>query len=111
MNATQAAISAGYAKGSAGVTGSRLMKNAIVRAEVDRLKQIAADRCEVSVENTVRRLADIGYRPVENVTAGEAVSALDKLMRFHGGYAKDNDQRPALTTQPIQVQVVLIGKS
>lgn len=87
------------------------MKNAIVRAEVDRLKQIAADRCEVSVENTVRRLADIGYRPVENVTAGEAVSALDKLMRFHGLYAKDNDQRPALTTQPIQVQVVLIGKS
>ena len=61
LNATQAAIRAGYAEKSAQVTGSRLLSNAMVRADIDaRLAKVAKSN-EITVERTLKEIARIAY--------------------------------------------------
>lgn len=61
LNATQAAIRAGYSARSATVTSTRLLANASLRTKIDaRLAKIAA-KAEITVERTLREIARIAY--------------------------------------------------
>lgn len=61
LNATQAAIRAGYSPRSAGVTGARLLKNARVRAYVDTRLAEMGRRTGVNQERILRELARIAF--------------------------------------------------
>ena len=56
LNATQAAIRAGYAAGSAKVTGSRLLSHANVRKLLEILLAERIERTQVDADWTLRRL-------------------------------------------------------
>jgi phage terminase small subunit len=109
FNQTKAAIRAGYSKRSADRIGSRLMRKDEVKAYVAELKQIAADKAEITPEwvlSKLRRVVEMGLGNEqtdvivkENVAPGvsstmsqkmtkadiaAAKSALDLLGRYHG---------------------------
>src|SRR5690606_3575297 len=61
LNATQAAIRAGYAEGSAKVTASRLLSNANVAARLAQLQEKTARKLEISAETVARELALLAF--------------------------------------------------
>jgi len=61
LNATQAAIRAGYSAASAHVAACRLLRNAKVRAEIENAMRARAERTEVSADRVVLEAARIAF--------------------------------------------------
>jgi phage terminase small subunit len=143
-NATQAALAAGFSPISAASQGSRLLKNAKVRQELDSRRAAIVEKVGLSTERTLREVARLAYADPRNFykadgtiksiheldddTAATIASvevdeltvdgkvigltkkikhwdknaALEKAMKFHGLYEKDNGQ-----TAP-QVRIVVV---
>lgn len=59
LNATQAAIRAGYSSKSANVDGPRLLSNARVRARVDKMRAEQSRRTGINADVVIRELARI----------------------------------------------------
>ena len=73
LNATQAAIRAGYAVDSAGVTGARLLKNAKISARIGQLMAERSKRTGVNADRVVRELARIAFaNPKEIINFDDA---------------------------------------
>ena len=73
LNATQAAIRAGYSSASAGEQGSALLKNPKVRAHVDELLAERSRRTGVTQDRVVRELARIAFvSPLDIINAEDA---------------------------------------
>lgn len=64
LNATQAALRAGYAKSGASVEGARLLANAKIAAEVAKRQQKLSEKLGVTVESIVAELAKIGFADI-----------------------------------------------
>ncbi|HET7584652.1 MAG TPA: terminase small subunit [Gemmatimonadaceae bacterium] len=60
LNATQAAIRAGYAAKSAAVTGCRLLRDANVRARINELMDVRNERTGITAEQVIEELASVG---------------------------------------------------
>lgn len=58
LNATQAAIRAGYSERTANEQGARLLANASVRSHIEQAKAKRATRTEIDADWVLRRLAD-----------------------------------------------------
>ena len=147
-NAAQAAIVAGFAKGSARVTGSQLLTDPNVQAIIGEATKKAIAISGLTVERTLLEIARLAYadprklrRPdgsfipfhemdddtaatvagveFDEIKAGEAGvigqtvkikvwdknAALEKAMKFHGLYERDNEQSKPLTQVAI-IQLV-----
>lgn len=61
LNATQAAIRAGYAKGSADVTGSRLLGKASVAAAIQAGKAVQLTTAGIRADRVLEELGRIGF--------------------------------------------------
>ena len=61
LNATQAAIRAGYSPTSAKTTGSRLLAHVDVRAKIAKLREVQAARTGISADMVIKELAKIGF--------------------------------------------------
>jgi phage terminase small subunit len=61
LNATQAAIRAGYSKKTATVQASRLLTNAKVQEELSKQQTKVAERLEITKDRIVDELAKIGF--------------------------------------------------
>ncbi|MBB6632775.1 terminase small subunit [Cohnella thailandensis] len=73
LNATQAAIRAGYSSNSAEQQGSRLLSNAKVRAYIDERMAEHSRRTGVNQERIIRELARIAFLdPTKLVSMGNA---------------------------------------
>ena len=59
LNATRAAIAAGYSKNSARVTGFRLLTKANISAEIAKLTQEACKKLEISAEKSAARVSQV----------------------------------------------------
>jgi phage terminase small subunit len=68
-NATRAARVAGFSEGSADVTGARLLKNPKVAAALAAAQARLAEKYEVRIERTARKLAEIAYGDIGNLLA------------------------------------------
>lgn len=66
LNATQAAIRAGYAKGSAHVTGCELLKDPKVAASIATLQAQYAAKQGITAERVLAELAKIGFANMED---------------------------------------------
>lgn len=64
LNATQAAISAGYAQNSAHVTGSKLLKVPKVAAAVQAAMQERAGRTSITADRVLQGLAQIAFADI-----------------------------------------------
>lgn len=67
LNATQAAIRAGYAPASAHVQGPRALGYDSVKAEIERRQARRAKRTEVSQDRVIRELVRIAFADLRNV--------------------------------------------
>jgi phage terminase small subunit len=61
LNATKAAIAAGYSEKGARQAGARLLTNVNVSAEIAKLTQKACEKLEISAENVLRELARLAF--------------------------------------------------
>lgn len=66
-NALQAAITAGYAKHSAGVTGAKLLKDPRVLAETSRRRTEIVANTELNTEQTIREVARLAFSDPRNI--------------------------------------------
>lgn len=60
-NATKSAIAAGYAAGSASVTGSKLLRKAKVSAELANLREKLLSKLELSAERVLQGLGELAF--------------------------------------------------
>ena len=65
LNATQAAIRAGYSERTASAQGSRLLTNVNIRARIEELKKTRADRLNLDAYWVLKRLMDISDRAMQ----------------------------------------------
>lgn len=92
MNATQAAIRAGYSKRTAKAQGSRLLTNADVAAAVQARQGRLAEKLEVTQERVIAELAKIGFANMADYMTVD--SRGDPALDFS---ALTRDQAAALT--------------
>jgi len=64
LNATQAAVRAGYSKKTADVQGPRLLGNVRVAEEIERLKEARSKRTQITADRVLEELATIGYSKI-----------------------------------------------
>jgi phage terminase small subunit len=78
LNATQAAIRAGYAPVGAAVTGSRLLRNPKIRAQLDSAIAERSKRTEITADAVLQELWRVGKSDI-----AKAFSADGKLLPVH----------------------------
>jgi phage terminase small subunit len=87
LNATQAAIRAGYSPETAKQQGSRLLTNADIHAAVNRYRAASAERTELTVASITTRLltiADKGEKLAEAPGLSVARAALMDAAKLNG---------------------------
>lgn len=80
LNATQAAIRAGYSAKSASQQGSELLSNPKVRARVDELMAERSKRTGVNQDRVIRELARVAF-----INAPDVINMLDATLRQDAG--------------------------
>jgi phage terminase small subunit len=80
LNATQAAIRAGYSAKTANEQGSRLLTNVSVRSAIEEAQNKRAERTEITQDRVLQEIARIAFFDVR------------KLYREAGGGLKDPDE-------------------
>lgn len=73
FNGKQAAIRAGYAKGSAEVTASKLLRNAKVSAYLQECIDRRAERTEITADRVLQEFGRIGFSDVRNYFDADGV--------------------------------------
>lgn len=128
LNATQAAIRAGYSEDSAGAIGSENLQKPEIRARIEILRGMAADRAMVSAEYVLKNLQEVSERCMQKSPVlkwdyveksmvpvldedGNAVyqfdsnganKALELLGKHLGIFEADNKQKQAIITVNVQ---------
>jgi phage terminase small subunit len=77
LNATQAAIRAGYSAKTANEQGSRLLANVSVRSAIEKAQQARAERTEITADRVLKEIGRIAFFDIR------------KLYREEGGGMKD----------------------
>jgi phage terminase small subunit len=102
LNATQAYIRAGYkpkTRAEAQSSSSRLLSNAIVKAEIERRQWILSERCQVSAEAIVKELWLIGRARISDVASWTyATSINDTLFRIKDSDEMSDDEMASIST-------------
>ncbi len=84
LNATRAAIAAGYSVNGADVAGSRLLGNVRVKAEIEQSLAKTCAKLDITVEKVLGELAKLGFSNMLDyirVQDGEAYIDFSKLTR------------------------------
>lgn len=66
LNATRAAIAAGYSRNGAEVTGHKLLRNAKVAAEISRKQEKRLAKLEITAERVLQELACMGFANLQD---------------------------------------------
>ncbi|WCA57781.1 terminase small subunit [Agrobacterium tumefaciens] len=64
LNATQAAIRAGYSEKTAGQVGAENLKKPEIASAIDAAMKIRADRTDITADRVLRELAKIGFADI-----------------------------------------------
>jgi len=107
MNATQAAIRAGYSKKTATPTASRLLTYVNIQNRVKELKEQKCSKIELSVESVMNGILDTQRRAKEDDNYNAELKAADMLARHVGAYEKDNEQKGQTITD---IMAIVTGK-
>jgi phage terminase small subunit len=117
FNGTRAATAAGWAKHSAGVTASKMLKNPKIQEAIAEAAKKALDRVEATQERTLREVARIAFSDLRKVLTpdgrildpedwdddiGPAVVALDTTTRREVG-KDEEDPDFEITNRKIKV--------
>jgi phage terminase small subunit len=77
-NATKAALNAGYSKESAGRQAGRLMKNDLIKKEIDKRKAEIAEKSKVKASDVINELRKIAFSDITNIANVEGDDVIFK---------------------------------
>lgn len=84
LNATQAAIRAGYSKKTANEQGARLLANVSIQAFMKTLIDAQVKRTEITADMVIKELAKVGFANLQDyVKAGFSIEDIQELERDH----------------------------
>ncbi len=93
LNATQAAIRAGYSRKTARAMGSENLTKPAIAAAIGRAQGAAERRAEIAADDVIERYRAIAWGELEGgVRVSDQLHALDSLARHLGMWAKDHAQ-------------------
>ena len=83
LNATQAAIRAGYSKKTANRIASENLSKLDIQKKIQELQQERAERTEITQDKVLKELAGIGFAPITKgkIRAADKTKALELLGR------------------------------
>lgn len=96
LNATQAAIRAGYSKATAYSQGQRLLKNVEIAASIDEARAKLSEKTEITLESLTDMLK-VAYDMAERQESGSAMTqAAMGIAKLHGLEAdpRKNEREP-----------------
>lgn len=100
LNATKAAIRAGYAEKAAYSQGQRLLKNVEVAELITKLKANQSERTGITADRVLTELSKLGFADmaeVESFRAADKLRALELIGKHIGMFKSDSDaDTPAL---------------
>ena len=100
LNATQAAIRAGYSKKTANEQGARLLVNVSVQTKISQLKEKRSKRVEV----------DGDYTELMLLTAKQIKELAPEIRRLITGFKRVTRRIPGTDEEEIQIEVKFIDK-
>lgn len=103
LNATQAAIRAGYSEKTAQEQGSRLLSNVMVAKAVSEAQGRIAEQAEWSAVERLRMLAEIASR-TKSDDPRVAVSAIAEANKMQGSHAPAKHEHSGPDGAPIQTE-------
>ena len=103
LNATQAAIRAGYSEKTARSQGQRLLTNVDIQERFKGQIEQRSERTEITADRVIQALADIAYAD-EDIRLGDRIRALE-LLGKHFVLFSDKlihvDETPVLTSEQL----------
>lgn len=105
MNATQAAIRAGYSAKTAGSQGHDLLKNPEIQQAIQEGREALSSRSAMSASDVIARLAEIARTQGKDGPSSVQVSACKLLGDYYGLWSGDGGKRnnePADQPDPAQ---------
>lgn len=100
LNATQAAIRAGYSEDTADVQGSRLLGNVKVENFIKELQSDKSDELNITFNDIAKGVYDIAINSDRDT---DKLKAYDQLSKMFGHYSKDNEQKKPELVLPTQI--------
>lgn len=77
LNATQAAIRAGYSQKTAHSQGPRLLENVEVKAALDKARKALSERTEITQDQVLREYAKLGFADIRKAVAWGSVPEIN----------------------------------
>ncbi len=108
LNATQAAIRAGYSKKTAYSIGQRLLKHVEVKAAVQAGQKKAAEGAEVTVEYVIKNLRQLAEDAMSHADRMNANRSLELLGKHVGAFTENISVRgnlSGLSDQDIECRI------
>ena len=99
LNATQAAIRAGYAPKTAYSQGQRLLKDVEIAETITKLKSVQSERTGITADKVLEELSKVAFFPAEEceLKASDKLRALELIGKHIGMFKSDADaDAPAL---------------
>ena len=90
LNATKAAIRAGYSERTANRIGAENLSKPVIQAEIQEQRKAAEEKCTVTVEWILSRIAQIAQD--EEVRTADRLKALELLGKHLGLWEKRQDE-------------------
>jgi len=98
LNATQAALRAGYCANSVNKVGPANLVKVGISKEIHRLRAERSDRTQVKADAVVNELAGIAFGKLSKKPSySNKLTALDLLAKHLGLYEADNKQKAPIT--------------
>lgn len=94
LNATQAAIRAGYSENSAGQIGEQNLKKLEIENFIKELQESKSDELNITFNDIARGVYEIAINSDRDT---DKLKAYDQLSKMFGHYEKDNTQRQPIT--------------
>lgn len=100
LNATQAAIRAGYSENSAGQIGEQNLKKLEIENFIKELQESKSDELNITFNDIAKGVYDIAIKSDRDT---DKLKAYDQLSKMFGHYSKDNEQKKPELVLPTQI--------
>ncbi len=86
LNATEAAVHAGYSENTAAQTASRLLKNKAIKKYIDERQKETQESIEISQADVIRQLSNIGFAKIDlkKIRATDKIKAIELIVKILG---------------------------
>jgi|TARA_B100000497_G_scaffold29683_1_gene34696 phage terminase small subunit len=113
LNATQAAIRAGYSKKTANEQAGRLLVNVSVQSKIYELKESRSNRIEMTSDGVLKELknwVEGDYTDLMMLTAKQIKELAPEIRRLITGFKRTTRRIPGTDEEEIQIEIKFIDK-